>query len=49
MQGETKPASAVLLFTSQFNRPKCAAADIVRALCTAAAAFGDDGNHHALA
>jgi hypothetical protein len=34
MQGETKPASAVRLFTSQFNSTKCAAADILRALCT---------------
>ena len=36
MHGETKPASAVRLFTSQFNSAKCAAADILRALCTAA-------------
>jgi exonuclease III len=36
MQGETKPASAVRLFTSRFNSTKCAAADILRALCTAA-------------
>src|SRR5438067_10599479 len=43
MHGETKPASAVRLFTSQFNSTKCAAADILRALCTAPAAFGDDG------
>ena len=43
MHCETKPASAVRLFTSQFNSTKCAAADILRALCTAAAAFGDYG------
>jgi hypothetical protein len=36
MHRETKPASAVRLFTSQFNSTKCAAADILRALCTAA-------------
>jgi hypothetical protein len=30
MQGATKPASAVRLFTSQFNSTKCAAADILR-------------------
>jgi hypothetical protein len=34
MHRETKPASAVRLFTSQFNSTKCAAADILRALCT---------------
>jgi hypothetical protein len=49
MHGQTKPASAVRLFTSQFHTTKCAAADILRALCTAAAAFGDGGSHHALA
>ena len=31
MHGETKPASAVRLFTSQFNSTKCAAADILQA------------------